>query len=356
MTTVPQEAVKAAAKCYLERAVSINETASSLAHAMLTAALPYLPQGVGVKVKPLEWGKSSIGERDKAQTVVGSYFIGDPAPGSYNVLFDNDQITALLTVCPSLEAAKSAAQADYEARILSALVPSAGDMGNPITITYTNYRGETSERTITPIRPWYGSTEWHPEPQWLLKAYDHDKGAERDFAFKDIGNSQPSAARSLALEERLQAIEQQLVVNLGYFHDEKRILLETLQSHIISHISAIRALSSPDHADAGKTVHEYAQTYEWRGDSGDYVPTDAERAMIEDAIEGFIADAGKVEGGGWLPSEYEVYCDDELVAASNDLREAMNYAANNAGGGVVELVEVRRRPIPSAPSLEVAGS
>ncbi len=66
------------------------------------------------------------------------------------------------------------------------------------------------------------------------------------------GDVHPSAARSLAMEERLQAIEQQLVVNLGYFHDEKRILLETLQSHIISHISAIRALSSQDHADAGK--------------------------------------------------------------------------------------------------------
>lgn len=59
---------------------------------------------------------------------------------------------------------------------------------HPIKIPYTNYRGETSERTITPIRPWFGSTEWHPEPQWLLRAYDHDKGAERDFAFKDFGS------------------------------------------------------------------------------------------------------------------------------------------------------------------------
>lgn len=57
----------------------------------------------------------------------------------------------------------------------------------PATVLYTNYRGETSERTITPIRPWFGSTEWHPEPQWLLRAYDHGKGAERDFALKDFG-------------------------------------------------------------------------------------------------------------------------------------------------------------------------
>ncbi|MEL4069570.1 hypothetical protein WKW50_05420 [Ochrobactrum sp. GPK 3] len=58
----------------------------------------------------------------------------------------------------------------------------------PVTVLYTNYRGETSERTITPIRPWFGSTEWHSEPQWLLRAYDHGKGAERDFAFKDFGS------------------------------------------------------------------------------------------------------------------------------------------------------------------------
>lgn len=57
----------------------------------------------------------------------------------------------------------------------------------PLTITYTNWRGETSEREIIPIRPWFGATEWHPEPQWLLKAIDVAKGAERDFAMKDIG-------------------------------------------------------------------------------------------------------------------------------------------------------------------------
>lgn len=55
-----------------------------------------------------------------------------------------------------------------------------------VTITYTNYRGETSERNIIPEKIWYGSTEWHPEPQWLLTALDLDKKASRDFAMKDI--------------------------------------------------------------------------------------------------------------------------------------------------------------------------
>jgi hypothetical protein len=33
---------------------------------------------------------------------------------------------------------------------------------------------------------WYGHTEYHKEDQWLLKALDLDKNAERDFAVKDI--------------------------------------------------------------------------------------------------------------------------------------------------------------------------
>ena len=37
-----------------------------------------------------------------------------------------------------------------------------------VQILYTNYRGETAIRTIFPLEIWYGSTDWHPEPQWLL--------------------------------------------------------------------------------------------------------------------------------------------------------------------------------------------
>ena len=125
-------------------------------------------------------------------------------------------------------------------------------IGEPARIIYTNYRGETAERTITPKRVWYGISDWHPEPQWFLTAFDHDKNADRDFALIDFGRQEPYATRELALEEHLHAIEQQLAVNLGYFHDEKRFLLETLQAHITTRIAAIRTLSSPDHADAGK--------------------------------------------------------------------------------------------------------
>ena len=33
---------------------------------------------------------------------------------------------------------------------------------------------------------YWGSNEWHPEWQWLLKAYDIDKQADRDFAMTGI--------------------------------------------------------------------------------------------------------------------------------------------------------------------------
>ncbi|WP_169194977.1 Lar family restriction alleviation protein [Devosia sp. MC1541] len=65
--------------------------------------------------------------------------------------------------------------------------PATDKNGPSVLIGYTNWRGEYSEREIVPISPWYGSTEWHPEPQWLLKGWDVAKGAERDFAIKDIG-------------------------------------------------------------------------------------------------------------------------------------------------------------------------
>lgn len=55
-----------------------------------------------------------------------------------------------------------------------------------VRILYTNYRGETSLRQIVPERIHFASTEWHPEPQWLLDAFDVDKKATRSFAMKDI--------------------------------------------------------------------------------------------------------------------------------------------------------------------------
>lgn len=60
------------------------------------------------------------------------------------------------------------------------------EIDTPIRVRYTNWKGETDDRTIIPHQVWFGSTEYHPEPQWLVHAHDVEKDALRDFALKDM--------------------------------------------------------------------------------------------------------------------------------------------------------------------------
>lgn len=53
-----------------------------------------------------------------------------------------------------------------------------------IRVRYTNYKGETSIRSIVPSSIDLGSNKWHERPQWLLTAYDMDKRAVRTFALE----------------------------------------------------------------------------------------------------------------------------------------------------------------------------
>lgn len=75
----------------------------------------------------------------------------------------------------------------------AALAPIPAPAGEPLTFSYRNWRGEISTRRVIPIRPWFGVTKWHPEPQWFLHANDLDKGETRDFAMRDIGPREPGA-------------------------------------------------------------------------------------------------------------------------------------------------------------------
>lgn len=56
----------------------------------------------------------------------------------------------------------------------------------PHRVTYTNWRGETAERTIVPINIWYGVSEYHEGEQWFVKAVCRERGEVRDFAMKDL--------------------------------------------------------------------------------------------------------------------------------------------------------------------------
>lgn len=60
---------------------------------------------------------------------------------------------------------------------------------SPVKLWYMNYKGEISRRTITAIQLVHEVNEYHSkdgEPRWILKAFDHDKNAERSFAFHDF--------------------------------------------------------------------------------------------------------------------------------------------------------------------------
>ena len=62
------------------------------------------------------------------------------------------------------------------------------DSGGASVVAYRNYRGEVAVRTVRPLRLWFGSTEYHPEDQWLLDVWDEDKGAERTYALSGFVN------------------------------------------------------------------------------------------------------------------------------------------------------------------------
>ena len=64
-------------------------------------------------------------------------------------------------------------------------------MKGPVELScdYTNWRGEKSTRRLRIKGFWYGATEFHPEPGLMIKAYDFDKKAERDFRVCDFHTS-----------------------------------------------------------------------------------------------------------------------------------------------------------------------
>lgn len=66
---------------------------------------------------------------------------------------------------------------------------------NVITFQYTNYKGVVSSRNATVIGLHYGSTEYHPETQWLLEGFDLDKNVIRVYALKDMTDVKRTSAR-----------------------------------------------------------------------------------------------------------------------------------------------------------------
>lgn len=92
-------------------------------------------------------------------------------------------------------------------------------MSDHVTIEYTNYRGERGRREIIPIQTTlrFSSTEFHPEQQWLMDAFDVKKEAYRTFAMKDIHSWTPVNA-----EVKLPQKNDRVLVSLPYVDPETR--------------------------------------------------------------------------------------------------------------------------------------
>ena len=57
-----------------------------------------------------------------------------------------------------------------------------------VTFDYVNWKGKTSQRRAVIDRLYWGSNEYHPEPQFLVDGYDLDKTAPRTYALKVISD------------------------------------------------------------------------------------------------------------------------------------------------------------------------
>lgn len=86
-------------------------------------------------------------------------------------------------------------------------VKPANDDTQAISMVYRNWRGEVGIRTIRPSRLYWGSTEWHPEPGWLLEARDCVKMEDRTFALADCVFDTSREDEALAELERAQREE-----------------------------------------------------------------------------------------------------------------------------------------------------
>lgn len=51
---------------------------------------------------------------------------------------------------------------------------------------YRNWKGQVKMRRFKPQEIYWGTTQFHPEAQWLFKVWDVDKDAERIYALKDL--------------------------------------------------------------------------------------------------------------------------------------------------------------------------
>ncbi len=252
MTTLPEEAVTAALGAYRETVGAGKKVGIVDA---LTAALPFLPvQGA---VKKLKWRDHEHGSRCISDQ---RYDISIWIEGGKPLYVDN---YTTMRRFGTLKAAKAAAQADYEARILSAL--------------------------------------------------------------------EPSAARELALEEAAKIAFD--ISENGEYHGEASVdsTSSIYQQGAYEVYEALRSLSSPDQADAGKVEGDG-----WRPMTHPDLPLNGASVVMFDSFA-----PGK-DGFG-------------QVIARFDKTHGWHVSASVVGGKYIALTNpIKWRPLFSAPASEGA--
>lgn len=70
--------------------------------------------------------------------------------------------------------------------------------GQALMFGYYNHRGEYSIRHVIPKTVYFGATDYYPAQQWLMLAWDVDRGDYRDFAFANMVMGYPRAEANVA--------------------------------------------------------------------------------------------------------------------------------------------------------------
>lgn len=93
------------------------------------------------------------------------------------------------------------------------------DLGQrAVSVRYKNWRGEVADRDVTPLDFRWGSTEWHPEPGWIMRAFDHGKGEEREFSLADCDFLGLSSREAVLAEAAKAALSKQGGKTMGSGH------------------------------------------------------------------------------------------------------------------------------------------
>lgn len=76
-----------------------------------------------------------------------------------------------------------------------------------IKMMYRNWRGEVSERIITPISLFFGKNQYHQKDTWLIEAFDEVKGDLRTFSLEGFDMHNEIEQKDAVIDELVSALE-----------------------------------------------------------------------------------------------------------------------------------------------------